>query len=61
MPVSNLVGRLLVEELGANLPLVTVDEVELAPFDYIDVGAPVPPSGVIPVVIKSLVFRPVVS
>jgi ethanolamine utilization protein EutA len=56
--IARLVGRLMVEELGADSNLVTVDEVELAAFDYIDVGEPLPPSGVIPLVIKSLVFRP---
>jgi len=56
--IARLVGRLLTEELGADSNLIAVDEVELATFDYIDVGAPLRPSGVIPLVIKSLVFRP---
>lgn len=56
--IARLVGRLLMEELGADSNLVTVDEVELTAFDYIDVGAPLLPSGVVPLVIKSLVFRP---
>lgn len=56
--IARLVGHLLVEELGADSNLVAVDEVELAAFDYIDVGAPLLPSGVVPLVIKSLVFRP---
>jgi ethanolamine utilization protein EutA len=56
--IARLVGRLLVEELGAKLNVVAVDELELGAFDYIDVGEPLPVSGVVPVVIKSLVFRP---
>lgn len=56
--IARLAGRLLVEELGMDANLITVDEVELAAFDYIDVGEPLPPSGVVPLVIKSLVFRP---
>lgn len=56
--IARLVGRLMVEELGAKLSLVAVDELELGAFDYIDVGALLPVSGVVPVVIKSLVFRP---
>ena len=56
--IARLVGHLLAEELGANPNLVTIDELELGAFDYIDVGEPLPVSGVVPVVIKSLVFRP---
>ncbi|HEV8306303.1 MAG TPA: ethanolamine ammonia-lyase reactivating factor EutA [Methylomirabilota bacterium] len=56
--IARLVGRLLVEELGAGPDVVTVDELDLTGFDYIDVGDPLPVSGIVPVVIKSLVFRP---
>jgi ethanolamine utilization protein EutA (predicted chaperonin) len=56
--IARLVGRLLVEELGAGPDLVAVDELDLSTFDYIDVGEPLPISGIVPVVIKSLVFRP---
>jgi ethanolamine utilization protein EutA len=56
--IARLVGRLLAEELGAKLSLVAVDELDLGAFDYIDVGAPLAGSGVVPVVVKSLVFRP---
>jgi ethanolamine utilization protein EutA len=56
--IARLVGRLMLEELGAKLNLVAVDELELGAFDYIDVGEPLPVSGVVPVVVKSLVFRP---
>jgi ethanolamine utilization protein EutA len=56
--IARLVGHLMVEELGAPRDLVAVDELELGTFDYVDVGEPLPVSGVIPVVIKSLVFRP---
>ena len=56
--IARLMGRLLLEELRAKLNLVAVDELELGAFDYIDVGEPLPVSGVVPVVVKSLVFRP---
>ncbi len=56
--IARLVGRLMVEELGAGPDLVAVDELDLAAFDYIDVGEPLSVSGIVPVVIKSLVFRP---
>jgi ethanolamine utilization protein EutA len=37
-------------------PVVSIDGIELRDFDYIDVGALIPTSGAVPVVIKSLVF-----
>jgi ethanolamine utilization protein EutA len=55
--IARLVGRLMVEELGAGPNLVAIDQLELSSFDYIDVGEPLPASGIVPVVIKSLVFR----
>jgi ethanolamine utilization protein EutA len=36
--------------------IVSVDGLELKEFDYIDVGAMLPNSGAVPVVIKSLIF-----
>ncbi len=56
--IARLVGHLLVEELEAGPNVIAVDELDLAAFDYIDVGEPLPISGIVPVVIKSLVFRP---
>jgi ethanolamine utilization protein EutA len=36
--------------------IVSVDGLELKEFDYIDIGAMLPGSGAVPVVIKSLIF-----
>ena len=47
---------LLRDELHFNGDLVTLDGLDLGELDYIDVGAPVVPSGVVPVIVKSLVF-----
>jgi ethanolamine utilization protein EutA len=49
-------GAVLRDELGVTGDLIALDGLELGDLDYIDVGAPVPPSGVVPVVVKSLVF-----
>lgn len=56
--IAGMVGRLLRDELNLTSGLVAVDEVELSSLDYIDIGRPLPPTGVIPLVVKSLVFRP---
>jgi ethanolamine utilization protein EutA len=54
--VGHTLGRLLRDELGVTGPLVVIDGLELRDLDYIDIGAVVKPAGVVPVVIKSLVF-----
>ncbi len=52
------VGAILIEELPAHRGLVCLDNVQLSPFDYVDIGPPIWPAGVFPVVIKSLLFGP---
>jgi ethanolamine utilization protein EutA (predicted chaperonin) len=49
-------GRILRHDLGVARPLVILDGLDLAPLDYLDVGELRQPSGVVPVVIKSLLF-----
>jgi len=50
-------ATVLRDELHFKGDLVTLDGLELGDLDYIDVGAPVSPSGVVPVIVKSLVFQ----
>ncbi len=54
--IGRTLGRLLHEELGLPGPLVSIDGVQLQDLDYVDVGAMISPPGVVPVVIKSLLF-----
>jgi ethanolamine utilization protein EutA len=54
-PASRL-GQLLREEMGAVCPLVAMEGVRLAEFDFIDVGRQMHPSEVVPVTVKSLLF-----
>ena len=49
-------GRLLQEELGMPGKLVSIDGVQLQELDFVDVGELISPPGVVPVVIKSLLF-----
>lgn len=49
-------GRILVDEVGIAADVVALDEVELHELDFVDIGAVVRPAGVVPVVVKSLVF-----
>lgn len=54
--VGGLIGIHLKQEMGLAAPVISVDGVELQEFDYIDIGALIPSSGAVPVVIKSLIF-----
>ncbi|HEY3920068.1 MAG TPA: ethanolamine ammonia-lyase reactivating factor EutA [Stellaceae bacterium] len=54
--IGRTLGRLLHEELGLPGPLVSIDGVQLQDLDYVDVGEMMSPPGVVPVVIKSLLF-----
>jgi ethanolamine utilization protein EutA len=54
--VGASLGGILSEELDVDSPLVSIDGLELVELDYIDVGQLIQPSGVVPVVVKSLAF-----
>ncbi len=54
-------GWILAEELGVRADLVCLDGLELAELDYVDVGSPLQPANVVPVVVKSLAFSPVLA
>ena len=54
--VGGLLGIHLREEMRLDNAIVSVDGLELKEFDYIDIGAMLPSSGAVPVVIKSLIF-----
>jgi ethanolamine utilization protein EutA len=54
--VGKTLGRLLHRELHWPGKLISIDGVELQELDYVDVGELIAPPGVVPVVIKSLLF-----
>ena len=54
--VGRLLGHLLEHELGVARAVIAIDGIELREFDYVDIGAPLEPARVVPVVIKSLLF-----
>jgi ethanolamine utilization protein EutA len=53
---GKLIGGIVREELAPNADIISIDGIELQEFDYIDIGAMIYPSQVVPVVVKSLVF-----
>jgi ethanolamine utilization protein EutA len=54
--VGKTFGHLLKDELGLTRPLISIDGVQLQELDFVDVGEFVDPPGVVPIVIKSLLF-----
>src|SRR6516164_2434536 len=54
--VGRGLGRILDKELGFAGKLVSIDGVQLQDLDYVDIGSLLDPPGVVPVVIKSLLF-----
>ena len=54
--VGKTFGQLLRNELDFDGPLVSIDGVQLQELDFVDVGELLSPPGVVPVVIKSLLF-----
>jgi ethanolamine utilization protein EutA (predicted chaperonin) len=54
--IAATLGAIMRDELHVAGDIITLDGLELEDFDYVDVGMPVPPSGVVPVIVKSLVF-----
>jgi ethanolamine utilization protein EutA len=54
--IANIMGHLLINEFGLPGDLISVDGVQLQELDFVDVGELIDPPGVVPVVIKSLLF-----
>ena len=54
--VGRGLGRILEKELRLDGKLVSIDGVQLRELDYVDIGEVLDPPGVVPVVIKSLLF-----
>jgi ethanolamine utilization protein EutA len=54
--IGKTFGRLLHRELKWPGKIVAIDGVELQDLDYIDIGELIAPPGIVPVVIKSLLF-----
>ena len=54
--IGGIIGLHFQEELKMDSAIISIDGIALSDFDYIDVGALIPSSGAVPVVIKSLIF-----
>jgi ethanolamine utilization protein EutA len=54
--IGRTFGHLLEHELDLPRRIVSIDGVQLQELDFVDIGALISPPGVVPVVIKSLLF-----
>lgn len=54
--LARSLGAILTKELKVVADIVCIDGVELMELDYVDIGQPVQPANVVPVVVKSLAF-----
>jgi ethanolamine utilization protein EutA len=54
--IGGILGLHFKEEMSFSNPVISVDGISLSEFDYIDIGALIPSSGAVPVVVKSLIF-----
>ena len=54
--IGKTFGRILCEELDMPGKIVSIDGVQLQELDFVDIGSLIDPPGVVPVVIKSLLF-----
>ncbi len=54
--IGRSLGFILREELHYAGPLISLDGLQLQQFDFVDIGALMQPAGVVPVIVKSLVF-----
>jgi len=54
--IGGILGLHFKEEMKLEGPVISIDGIGLSEFDYVDIGALIPSSGAVPVVVKSLVF-----
>ncbi len=54
--IGRTFGQLLHHELDLPGDLISIDGIHLQELDFVDVGTPISPPGVVPIVVKSLLF-----
>ncbi len=54
--IGQTLGRILHDEVASGGAVISIDGLTLQDFDYVDIGRRLEPAGVVPVVIKSLLF-----
>jgi ethanolamine utilization protein EutA len=55
--VGKSLGRVLLHEISARADVIAIDGVQLKAFDYVDIGSVIELTNVVPIIIKSLLFK----
>jgi ethanolamine utilization protein EutA len=54
--VGRTFGQVFHSEVAPGANVISIDAIQIEAFDYVDIGRPIEPADVVPVVIKSLLF-----
>jgi ethanolamine utilization protein EutA (predicted chaperonin) len=55
--IAMSLGRIIREEIASNAEVIAIDGVALKQFDYVDIGQLIEVTNVVPIIIKSLLFK----
>jgi ethanolamine utilization protein EutA len=55
--VGKSLGRVIRHEIAPHADVIAIDGVALKEFDYVDIGSPIELTNVVPIIIKSLLFK----
>jgi ethanolamine utilization protein EutA len=55
--VGKSLGRVILNEIAPQADVIAIDGVQLKEFDYVDIGSVIELTNVVPVIIKSLLFK----
>jgi ethanolamine utilization protein EutA len=55
--VGKSLGRIILHEIAPAADVIAIDGVQLKEFDYVDIGSVIELTNVVPIIIKSLLFK----
>jgi ethanolamine utilization protein EutA len=55
--VGKSLGRIILHEIARHADVIAIDGVQLKAFDYVDIGSVIELTNVVPIIIKSLLFK----
>jgi ethanolamine utilization protein EutA len=55
--VAMSLGRIIRHEVAPAADVIAIDGVQLKQFDYVDIGSVIQQTNVVPIIIKSLLFK----